>query len=71
MAACPNTSLREMVNALRIRVARYEPAYMRDGDRESHAAPRHERILAALADGDLTGRPTESAASGKIPARWS
>lgn len=54
VSACQNASLRTMIHALRVRVARYELAFMRDGDRESHAAPLHERILAALDDGDQT-----------------
>jgi DNA-binding GntR family transcriptional regulator len=53
VSACPNASLRTMIHALRVRVARYELAFMRDGDRESHAAPLHEQILAALDDADL------------------
>jgi DNA-binding GntR family transcriptional regulator len=53
VAACPNASLRTMIHALRVRVARYELAYMRDGDRETHSAPLHEQILAALDDADL------------------
>jgi DNA-binding GntR family transcriptional regulator len=55
VSACPNGSLRTMIHTLRVRVARYELAFMRDGDRESHAAPLHEQILAAFDDADLAG----------------
>ncbi|TDD19713.1 GntR family transcriptional regulator [Nonomuraea diastatica] len=53
VSACPNASLRTLIHALRVRIARYELAFMRDGDRESHAAPLHEQILAAFGDADL------------------
>jgi DNA-binding GntR family transcriptional regulator len=53
VSACPNASLRTMLHALRVRVARYELAFMRDGDRESHSVPLHEQILAALDDADM------------------
>lgn len=55
VSACPNASLRTMIHALRVRVARYELAFMRDGTRESHAAPLHEQMLAAFDDADLAG----------------
>ncbi|MEV0649137.1 GntR family transcriptional regulator [Phytomonospora sp. NPDC050363] len=64
VSACPNVSLRGMIHGLRVRVARYELTYMRDGDRETHSAPVHERILAALDAGDL------AAAAGHIDRNW-
>jgi DNA-binding GntR family transcriptional regulator len=54
VAACPNANLHAMINALRVRLARYELTFMRTHDREGHAAPQHRQILAALGDADLT-----------------
>lgn len=51
-SACPNTSLRTMIASLRVRLSRYEIAYMQVADRRHEAAPLHTRILSALADAD-------------------
>ncbi|SFQ64553.1 DNA-binding transcriptional regulator, GntR family [Amycolatopsis arida] len=64
MAACPNRSLRALVSALRVRLSRYEIAYMRVRD-EGTSASQHEEIIAALA-----GRDQERAAAA-IERNWS
>lgn len=51
-SACPNANLRTMIASLRVRLSRYELAYMQVADRHRGAAPLHARILAALAAAD-------------------
>ena len=54
-AGCPNTVLRETLANLRMRLARYEMAYMtRVGGGESMAV-EHDDILAAMAADDVEG----------------
>jgi DNA-binding GntR family transcriptional regulator len=55
IADCPNRILLELIDRFIARTRRYEIALMREGRNVTVAAATHERIMAALAAGDLAG----------------
>jgi len=53
IADCPNQVLIELIRNMMMRTRRYEMAYLRERPNRMCAGGDHERILAALRDGDL------------------
>ncbi|MCW3005149.1 MAG: hypothetical protein JWQ20_4447 [Conexibacter sp.] len=53
IAACPNRVLIEMIEAMILRTRRYEVALLREQPNRLRATDDHERIMAALREGDL------------------
>lgn len=55
IAACPNKVLLEMIDAIILRTRRYELALLREQSNLQRSTEDHDRILAALTAGDLSG----------------
>ncbi|OQW56119.1 MAG: hypothetical protein A4S17_14020 [Proteobacteria bacterium HN_bin10] len=53
LAACPNKVLLALIQNMQLRTRRYELAVMRESKQISAAVGDHERIIAALKEGDL------------------